>query len=63
MRDQYDFDYTKAKPNRFADRFDEDSIVIVLEPDVATAFPTSEAVHEALRLVMKLSSIVHEPIS
>ena len=57
MRDHYDFDYSKAKPNRFADQFGEDTVVVVLDADVASAFPTTEAVNEALRLVMQLSLI------
>jgi hypothetical protein len=57
LRDHYDFDYSRAKPNRFADKFSEDTVVIVLDPDVASAFPTAQAVNEALRLVMKLSTI------
>lgn len=57
LRREYHFDYAKAKPNRFADRLSEEEIVIVLEPDVAAAFPTSEAVNKALRLVMEISSI------
>lgn len=57
LRQQYKFDYTKSKPNRFANRFSEDAVVVVLDPDVAAAFPTPEAVNKALRLVMELSSI------
>ena len=57
LRRQYDFDYAKAKPNRFAERLGEDAIVVRLDPDVAAAFPTPEAVNKALRLVMELSLI------
>ena len=31
--------------------------MIVLEPEIAVAFPTAEAVNKALRLVMQLSQI------
>jgi hypothetical protein len=57
LREQYDFNYDKAKPNRFAEQFGDDTIVVVLDPDVAVAFPTSEAVNKALRLVIELSLI------
>ena len=57
LREEYDFDYDRAKPNRFASQLSQDALVVVLEPDVAAAFPTPEAVNEALRLVMKLSAI------
>jgi hypothetical protein len=61
LREHYDFDYTKAKPNRFAEKFNGETVVVVLDPDVASAFPTAEAVNEALRLVMKLSAIPAVP--
>ncbi|MCL4861853.1 MAG: hypothetical protein KJZ93_20715 [Caldilineaceae bacterium] len=51
LKAHYDFDYSKAKPNRFAEQFGQESIVVVLEPDVAAVFPTSEAVNEALRVI------------
>jgi hypothetical protein len=35
--------------------------VVLLDPDVAAAFPTPETVNEALRLVMKLSAIPIPP--
>jgi hypothetical protein len=57
LREHYNFDYTKAKPNRFADQQSNEAIMVVLEPEVAVAFPTAEAVNEALRLVMQLSQI------
>ncbi|HMN28677.1 MAG TPA: hypothetical protein PKE45_11060 [Caldilineaceae bacterium] len=57
LREHYAFDYTKAPPNRFADPLDDEAIMVVLEPEVAAAFPTPEAVNEALRLVMRLSRI------
>jgi len=49
LRDEYDFDYTKAKPNRFAARLKPTVRSVVLDPDVATAFPTAEAVNAARR--------------
>lgn len=49
LREHYSFDYSKAKPNRFASRFSEEAIVVVLDPDVAAVFTTSEAANQALR--------------
>lgn len=57
LSDHYDFDYTKAKPNRFAQKLNQEAIIVVLEPDVAAAFPTAESINEALRLVIQLSAI------
>lgn len=47
---EYAFDYTKAKPNRFAPRDSRSKMtVVVLDEDIAQVFPTSEAVNKALR--------------
>jgi hypothetical protein len=51
VKDHYDFDYSKAKPNRFAERLAQDSLMVALDPDMAAIFPTSEAVNEALRVL------------
>jgi hypothetical protein len=48
----YDFDYSKAKPNRFAEELAEYNLFVTLDPDVAAVFPTSESVNEALRLLI-----------
>jgi hypothetical protein len=37
--------------------FEAGTNVVLLDPDVATAFPDSEAVNEALRLVLKIRKI------
>jgi hypothetical protein len=52
MRSEYRFDYSKAKPNRFAAKMSEDTVAVVLEPDVAAVFQSSEAVNALLRSVI-----------
>lgn len=52
LREHYDFDYGKARPNRFAERLSGETTLVVLDPDVATVFQTSEAVNEALRVII-----------
>lgn len=47
---EYNFDYGKAKPNRFTIR--EDQRVIILDPDVAEHFKDSESVNRLLRAVI-----------
>ena len=42
---------------KYSDRYRESTNVVLLAPDVARAFPTEEAVNEALRLVMQLAQI------
>jgi len=49
LRDEYRFDYSKAKPNRFASRVDRSRLVVVLDPDVSAVFTTPDAVNKALR--------------
>lgn len=52
LRPEYDFDYSKARPNPYASRFKGRTVAVVLDPDVAAAFPTSEAVNATLRAVV-----------
>jgi len=49
---QYRFDYTKAKPNRFAGRGLAKSVVVLLDPDVAKVFKSAESVNSALRAIL-----------
>ena len=51
LNEHYDFDYSEAKPNRFAARLAQDQVMVVLDPDMAAIFLTSEAVNEALRVL------------
>jgi hypothetical protein len=43
------YDFKRASSNKFASRYAAGSTVIVLEPDVAAAFPSSGEANEALR--------------
>ena len=52
MRTEYRLDYRRAKPNRFAERMAEGALAVVLEPDVAAVFRSSEAVNALLRSVI-----------
>lgn len=42
---------------KYAERFRKDTNLVLLAPDVAQAFPTDEAVNEALRLVMQIAKL------
>jgi hypothetical protein len=54
LRPEYDFDYSKAVRGKYYKRLlKEGSNVVVLERDVAKAFPNSAAVNAALRSVIK----------
>jgi hypothetical protein len=53
MRPEYDFDYSKAVRGKYYKSIlKEGANVVVLEPDVAKAFPNSAAVNDALRVVL-----------
>jgi len=51
MLSEYPFDYSKARPNRFAAEIAEGSLVVVLEPDIARVFETEETVKAILRAI------------
>ena len=53
MLPEYDFDYSKARPNRFAGMTDEKiKRTIVIDPDIARVFSTSESVNRILRAII-----------
>lgn len=52
LRSEYRFDYSKSKPNRFAAKMSEGTVAIVLEPDVAAVFNSSEVVNTLLRSII-----------
>lgn len=52
MRAEYRFDYRKARPNRFASRMKGSTVAVVLDPDVASVFQSSESVNSLLRSVI-----------
>lgn len=53
LRPEYDFDYSKARPNRFATGDGSCRVVAVqLDPDVAEVFTTAESVNAVLRALI-----------
>ena len=42
---------------KYSKRFEQGTNLVLLSPDIAKAFPTGEAVNEALRLVIQLKRI------
>jgi hypothetical protein len=54
MRAEYDFDYSKAVRGKYYKRLlKEGSNVVVLDQDIAKAFPDSASVNKALRSILK----------
>jgi hypothetical protein len=60
LKEEYDLSKMTILPKgRFDPRRRIGNNIIVLEPDVAKAFPNDEAVNEALRLLLKASKLSH----
>jgi len=55
MRPHYDFDYSKSKPNRFAEKYNKMVRHVGLAPDVADEFPTEDSVNDALREYIRIT--------
>jgi len=52
MLSEYNFDYRKARPNRFAGRVSKERLVVLLDPDVSQVFTTPESVNTVLRALI-----------
>jgi hypothetical protein len=53
-----EYDFSEGVRGKYAQRYAEGTNVVVLPPDLAEAFPTAEAVHEALRGLVSLAEKV-----
>lgn len=54
LRPEYHFDYSKVTRGKYYKHIlKEGANVVILEPDIAKAFPSSEAVNDALRVMLK----------
>lgn len=51
MRDNYDF--SKGSRGKYTKRHEEGTNIVLLEPEVAPAFPDSESVNTALKKLME----------
>jgi hypothetical protein len=58
LRPEYDFGKMQGGVRgKYVDRYQAGTNIVLLEPDVAQAFPTSDSVNEALRLLMQIMQI------
>ena len=56
LQPEYDFSKLKGRVRgKYAARYRAGTNLVLLEPDVAAAFPNAESVNEALRLLIKAS--------
>ena len=61
-----EYDLTKllkdGERGKYAARYRAGTNLILLDPDVAQAFPTEKSVNEALRLVIQMAKLPPSPI-
>lgn len=53
MRTEYRFDYSRARPNRFAARLKQGCHVVAIDPDVAAVFSTPDSINAVLRALIE----------
>ena len=52
-----EYDFSQGVQGKYAARFREGTNLVLLDRDIAEAFPSDEAVNTALRLVMQLKKL------
>lgn len=52
MRKEYDF--SNARPNKYAKKYAEGTNIVVIEPDLVEFFPDSESVNATLRALVSI---------
>jgi hypothetical protein len=57
MRNEYDF--SNGMRGKYARRYAQGTNLVVLEPDVAKAFPNSKVVNASLRKIIRQKEPVH----
>lgn len=61
LRSEYDF--SEAVRGRHHRAYREGTNVVLLEPDIAQAFPSSESVNRALRMILETSTEVQRNLA
>jgi len=57
LREEYDFEHMAGGVRgKYVERYRAGTNVVVLDPDVAAAFPNSEAVNKALRMLLEIAT-------
>ena len=54
LREEYDF--SRGVRGKYAKRYAEGANIVVLDPDVATVFRSSESVNKALRALVEVAN-------
>jgi hypothetical protein len=50
-----EYDFRQGTRGKYAKEYASGTNIVVLDPDVADAFPDSESVNEALRLLIRIA--------
>ncbi len=61
MLPEYDIDYSQSRPNRFVANPVDHGRTVVLEPDIARVFTSTEAVNQVLRALIRTMPKVPQP--
>jgi hypothetical protein len=62
LRPEYDFSKLKGRARgKYVERYREGTNLVLLEPDVAAAFPDAKTVNDALRLLIKVAQTQATP--
>jgi hypothetical protein len=62
LRPEYDFATMKGGVRgKYAKRYRAGTNLVLLDPEVSRAFPTDEAVNQALRAVLSITKALHQP--
>ena len=61
LRPEYDFSQMKSVRGKYVSRYREGTNLVLLDPDVAAAFPDAKAVNDALRLLLEERHRPHSP--
>ena len=49
-----EYDFSRARPNKYASRYKKGALVVTLDPEVAEVFPTAGDANEALRSLARV---------
>jgi hypothetical protein len=53
LRPEYDFSQMKGVRGKYVSRYREGTNLVLLDPDIAAAFPDAKAVNDALRSLLE----------
>ena len=49
-----EYDFSRARPNKYAPRYQKGALVVTLDPEVAKVFHSAEDVNQTLRLLARI---------